>query len=164
MVRREGEAMVFNWAHMHLMINHIPVIGIPGAILLFIYAFVKKSDEVKMATFVMIVLLAILTVGVYLSGQAAEDMVKKLPGVTEADIGRHEEVADLSLILIEGLGALALAGLFFMRRSGSIPKWLVSLVFILSLITAVVVGYTANLGGEIRHSEIRGPGSGFLAQ
>ncbi len=154
--------MVINWAHMHLMINHIPVIGIPGAILLFIYALVKRSDEVKMAAFVMIVLLAILTVGVYLSGQAAEDMVKKLPGVTEADIGRHEEVADLSLILIEGLGALALAGLFFMRRSGSIPKWLVSLVFILSLITAVVVGYTANRGGEIRHSEIRGPGSGFL--
>ncbi len=154
--------MAINWAHLHLMINHIPVIGIPGAILLLIYAIVRKSDEVKMVSFGIIVLLAILTIGVYLTGQAAEDTVKKLPGVTEETIGRHEDVADLSLILIEGLGVLALAGLFFVRRSSAIPTWLVSLVFVLSLITALVVGYTANLGGEIRHSEIRGPGSGFL--
>jgi uncharacterized membrane protein len=146
------------------MINHVPVIGMPGAILLLIYAIVRKSEEVKRVTFGIVVLLAVMTIGVYLTGQAAEDMVKKLPGVTEAAIGRHEDIADLSLILIEGLGALALAGLFFMHRSGSIPKWLVHIVLVLSLITAVIVGYTANLGGEIRHPEIRGPGSGFLVR
>jgi len=146
------------------MINHVPVIGMPGAILLLIYAIVRKSEEMKRVTFGIVVLLAIMTIGVYLTGQAAEDMVKKLPGVTEAAIGRHEDIADLSLILIEGLGVLALAGLFFMHRSGSIPRWLVLIVLVLSLITAVIVGYTANLGGEIRHSEIRGPGSGFLVR
>ncbi len=154
--------MTINWAHVHLMINHIPVIGILGVILLLIYAAVRKSEEVNMVAFGMLVLLAILTVGVYLTGQAAEDMVKKLPGFTEETIGRHEDAADLSLLSIEALGVLALAGLFFMRRSGTVPKWLVSLVLVLSLATAVIVGYTANLGGEIRHSEIRGPGSGFL--
>ncbi len=150
--------MAVNWAHLHLMINHIPVIGLPGAVLLLLYAVVRKSEEVQRVAFGAIVLVAILTIGVYLSGQAAEDMVKKLPGVTEEAIGRHEDVADLSLILIEALGVLALAGLFFLRRSGSIPKWLVSLVFVFSLITALVVGYTANRGGEIRHSEIRSSG------
>ncbi len=142
------------------MINHIPVIGMPGAILLLIYAIARKSGEVKMVTLGIFVLLAILTVSVYLTGQAAEDIVKKLPGVTEGSIGRHEEVADLSLVLMEGLGVLALVGLFFIRRSGTAPLWLLSLILVLSLITAVIVGYTANLGGEIRHSEIRGPGGG----
>ncbi len=150
--------MAVNWAHLHLMINHIPVIGLPGAVLLLLYAVVRKSEEVQRVAFGAIILVAILTIGVYLSGQAAENMVKKLPGVTEEAIGRHEDVADLSLILIEALGVLALAGLFFLRRSGSIPKWLVSLVFVFSLITALVVGYTANRGGEIRHSEIRSSG------
>ncbi len=154
--------MVINWAHVHLMINHVPVIGIPGVILLLIYAAVRKSEEVNMVAFGILVLLAIMTIGVYLTGQAAEDTVKKLPGFTEEAIGRHEDAADLSLISIEALGVLALVGLFFMRRSGTVPKWLVSLVLVLSLATAVIVGYTANLGGEIRHSEIRGPGSGFL--
>ncbi len=154
--------MDINWAHVHLMINHIPVIGIPGTILLLIYALARKSEEVKMVAFGLFVLLAILTIFVYLTGDAASDIVKKLPGVTEGSIGSHEEVADLSLVLIEALGVLALAGLIFLRRSGAIPKWIVSAVLVLSLVTAVIVGYTANLGGEIRHSEIRGPGGGFL--
>jgi uncharacterized membrane protein (UPF0136 family) len=145
------------------MINHFPVVGILGVILLLAYAIIRKSEEVKMVTLGVIVLLALMTIAVYLTGQAAEDSVKKLPGVTEASIGRHEEVADLSLILMEASGILALAGLLLMRRRGFVPKWLVSLILILSLVTAVVVGYTANLGGEIRHSEIRGPGAGFLA-
>ncbi len=155
--------MAINWAHVHLMINHVPVIGIPGVMLLLIYTVVRKSEEVKMVAFGILVLLAIMTIGVYLTGQAAEDTVKKLPGFTEEAIGRHEDAADLSLILIEALGAFALVGLFFMRRSGTIPKWLVSLVLVFSLATAVIVGYAANLGGEIRHSEIRSPGSGFPA-
>ncbi len=144
------------------MINHIPVIGVPGAILLLVYAIARKSGELKMVTLGILVLLAILTVSVYLTGQGAEDAVKKLPGITEGSIGRHEEVADLSLVLIEALGVLALVGLYFMRRSGAIPSWIISLVLVLSLLTAVIVGYTANLGGEIRHSEIRGPGGGLL--
>ncbi len=154
--------MEINWAHIHLMINHIPVIGIPGAILLLVYAIVRKSEEVKMVAFGALVLLAIMTIGVYLTGQGAADIVKKLPGVTEGPIGRHEDAADVSLIFIEGLGILALAGLILLRRSGSIPKWLVSLVLVLSLMTAIVAGYTANLGGQIRHPEIRGPAGGFL--
>jgi glucan phosphoethanolaminetransferase (alkaline phosphatase superfamily) len=152
---------MLNWPHVHLIINHFPVVGILGVILLLAYAIVRKSEEVKLATLGLIVLLALMTIAVYLTGQAAEDTVKKLPGVTEASISRHEEVADLSLILMEASGVLALAGLFLTRRRGVMPKWLVSLVLILSLVTAVILGYTANLGGEIRHSEIRGPGAGF---
>ena len=149
-----------NWPHIHLMVNHFPVVGILGVILLLAYAIIRKSDEVKMVTLGLIVLLALMTIAVYLTGQAAEDTVKKLPGVTEASIGRHEEVADLSLILMEASGILALAGLILMRRRGLLPKWLVPLILILSLVMAVIVGYTANLGGEIRHAEIR---AGFQA-
>jgi uncharacterized membrane protein len=145
-----------NWAHVHLMINHVPVIGILGAILLLAYSLVRKSDEVKMVSFGLFVLIALMTLAVFFTGQAAEDAVKKLPGVTEAYIGRHEETADVALVLMETLGVAALAGLFFLRRSGAIPKWIVVIVLLLSLVTAMVVGLTANLGGQIRHTEIRG--------
>jgi uncharacterized membrane protein len=146
-----------NWAHVHLMINHVPVIGLLGVILLLVYSLVRKSDEVKMVSFTLFVLIALMTLAVFFTGQAAEDAVKKLPGVTEASIGRHEEMADVALVLMETLGVAALAGLFFLRRSGAIPKWIVVIVLLLSLVTAAVVGFTANLGGQIRHTEIRGP-------
>jgi len=144
-----------NWAHVHLMINHFPVVGVFGAIALLVYSLARKSEEIKRVSFGLFVLLALITLAVFFTGQAAEDSVKKLPNVTEAYIGRHEEMADLSLVLMETLGLAALAGLLFLRSSGSIPKWIVVIVLLLSLVTAAVVGFTANLGGQIRHTEIR---------
>ncbi|HUJ19471.1 MAG TPA: hypothetical protein VL197_15910 [Nitrospirota bacterium] len=149
-----------NWPHLHLIINHVPVIGVPGVILLLVYGMVRKSGEVLALSLALFVLLALMTPAVFFSGQAAEDTVKKLPGVTEGYIGRHEEAADIALTLVEILGAMSLAGLFLLRRKGAIPKWVSFLVLVAALITAVVVGFTANLGGQIRHPEIReGAGS-----
>ncbi len=147
---------MINGAHLHLMINHFPVIGILFAILLFLYGQVTRSDEIKRVSLGAFVLIALITVPVYLTGEAAQKVVKNLPGVTEAYIGRHEEMAELSLVLIEALGIACCAGLIFFRRSATIPKWFIALVLVLSLVAAAVVGFTANLGGQIRHTEIRG--------
>lgn len=144
-----------NWAHVHLIINHFPVIGILGAILLLVYSLVRKSEEVKMMSLGVFAIVALLTLAVYFTGEAAEKIVKNLPGVTETYIGRHEEIASLTLVLMEILGITSVAGLVLLRRSGAIPKWLAVMILILSLITAVVVNLTANFGGQIRHTEIR---------
>ena len=145
-----------NWAHVHLMINHFPVVGVFGATALLVYALARKSEEIKRVSFGLFVLLALITLAVFFTGQAAQDTVKKLPGVTEASIDTHEEMAEYALVFIETLGLAALAGLLFLRVSGAIPRWLVVIVLLLSLVTAAVVGVTANLGGQIRHTEIRG--------
>jgi len=144
-----------NWAHVHLIINHFPVIGILGAILLLVYSLVRKSEEVKMVSLGVFAIIALITLAVYFTGEAAEKVVKNLPGVTETYIGRHEEIASLTLVMMEILGITSLAGLVLLRHSGAIPKWVVVMILILSLITAAVVNLTANLGGQIRHTEIR---------
>ncbi len=147
--------MHINWAHVHLMINHFPVIGVFGGILLLVYALVRKSEEVKMVSLGVFVLIALITIPVFLTGEGAEDVVKHIPGVTEAYIGRHEELAELTLVLMEILGVLSLTGLVLLKLKGSIPVIIVILVLVMSLITATFVGITANLGGQIRHTEIR---------
>jgi len=144
-----------NWAHVHLMINHIPVVGILGAILMLFYSLIRKSEEVKMISLGLFAIIALITLAVYFTGGAAEKVVKNLPGVTETYIDKHEEIASLTLVLMEILGITSLVGLVFLRRSGSIPKWAVAMVLVLSLITAAIAGLTANLGGQIRHTEIR---------
>jgi uncharacterized membrane protein len=95
---------------------------------------------------------------VFFTGKAAVETVKNLPGVTETVVGRHEEIASLALVLMEILGAAALGALFLYRRSGALPKWFIAAVLVLSILTAAIVGLTANLGGQIRHTEIRGKG------
>ena len=137
------------------MVNHFPVIGILFGMVLFLYGLARRSEEIKKVSLGAFVLLAFITVPVYFTGEAAQKPVKDLPGVTEAFIGRHEEVAGLSLVLMETLGIASLAGLYFFRHSATIPKWFVALVLVILFSTAAVVGFTANLGGQIRHTEIR---------
>jgi len=144
-----------NWAHVHLIINHVPVIGILGASLLLAYSLIRRSEEVKIVSFGVIAILALITPAVFLTGEAAEKVVKSIPGVTETYIGRHEEIASLTLILMEIVGITSLAGLMLLRRTGAIPKWVVVMILVLSLITTAIATLTANLGGQIRHTEIR---------
>jgi hypothetical protein len=75
--------------------------------------------------------------------------------VTEAYIGNHEELASVALALIELLGLVSLGGLFLFRKSGMLPKWFTPLLLAIAFAAAGVVGLTANLGGQIRHTEIR---------
>ncbi|HSE38767.1 MAG TPA: hypothetical protein VLG74_15810 [Blastocatellia bacterium] len=142
-------------AHTHLILNHIPVVGLGAAILLLLYAFVRKNDEMKKAALIGFVFLALSAIPVYLTGGEAEERVEHLPGVSEAFIEEHEEAATSSLIAIEILGALSLAGLVMTRRSKAVPKWLAVISLVASVVVAAVMIRTANLGGQIRHTEIR---------
>jgi len=75
---------MINGAHVHLMVNHFPVIGILFSILLYLYGLVRGSEEIKRTGIGAFILLALITVPVYFTGEGAEKAVKGLPGVTEA--------------------------------------------------------------------------------
>lgn len=154
--RREKEtAMHFNWAHIHLMINHFPVIGILGAQVLLIYGLARRKHDMAVFSLGVFTFLAVITVAVYFTGHGAEDVVKNLPGVTEVFIDRHEEAAEFAMILMVILGIGGAIGLFFELKSGSVPVWIMVAILLISVATAIMVTITANLGGQIRHTEIR---------
>lgn len=143
-----------NWPHVHLLLNHVPVMGVPFGFLLLAAALARKSLELTKASLGVFAVVALLTIPVYLTGEPTEEVVEHLPGISESFIEEHEESALLSLVAIEILGVLAVAGLVLFRGS-SIPTWFVTTSLVLSLLAAVSVGWTANLGREIHHPEIR---------
>jgi hypothetical protein len=53
------------------------------------------------------------------------------------------------------LGLVAAGGLFFFRLAATIPRWFMVLALILTIVVNSLVGYTANLGGQIKHPEAR---------
>lgn len=144
-----------NPAHLHIILNHIPVIGIPFGTALLIWGFLRKSQEVKTAALLVFVAIALVTIPTYLSGRAAEDLVEDLPGVSENLIENHEEAATIAIIATSILGGLALIRLLIPARFAAIGGPMTLLVFVLSLGVAGWLGRTANLGGQIRHPEIR---------
>jgi quinol-cytochrome oxidoreductase complex cytochrome b subunit len=85
-----------NWAHVHLMLTHIPVIGI-GAILAFlVLGVIRRSREIQWASLQLFVALALLSIAVYLSGSPANHQVRDLPGFTRSVIHRHSTAADFA--------------------------------------------------------------------
>jgi uncharacterized membrane protein YeaQ/YmgE (transglycosylase-associated protein family) len=142
--------------HLHLLLNHLPVIGTIVAIVLLAYALVRRSPELVRASLGMFVLFALAGAVVYLTGEPAEELVEGLPGVSEAIMERHEEAALVATTLLGLVGAVALGGLLaFRKRAAGIPRGFAAAALLLALVPAAAMGYTANLGGQIRHTEIR---------
>lgn len=144
-----------NGAHIHLLLNHLPIIGTIFGLLLLLYALLRKSDEVKRISLAVFVFTGLAAVPTYLTGEPAEEIAEKLPGVTEALIEGHEDAAMFALIAAIATSIVALAGLFIARRDRPFPSWLALTILLLALATGGLMARTANLGGQIRHTEIR---------
>jgi hypothetical protein len=147
-----------NWAHAHLIVNHLPVIGVLLGFCLFLVAHLRKDEGARRGALVVLAVTAILAFPAYFSGTRAEDVVEHLPGVTEARIEAHEDAALAALVASGVLGLAALLGLAVSRRARPVPGWLVVAVLAVGLAAVALLGRAANLGGEIRHPEIR-PGA-----
>ena len=143
-----------NPAHVHLLLNHIPVVGIWLGIALYLVALARKPEWRSLSLGVF-ALMAVLTIPAYLSGEPAEEMIHGLPGVSEATVEAHEKAAVPALIAMLVLGAVAAGGLMRFRAAASWSRGYGWIVLILALIAGGLIGRTANLGAHIRHPEIR---------
>jgi uncharacterized membrane protein len=144
-----------NSAHLHLMLNHIPVLGMGFGLALLGWALPRKSEELKRTSLGLFIIIALLSIPAYLTGEPAEELVENLPGVDKASIEQHEEAAQVAFVGVLILGAATLVGLIFFGLGKSVPNSLSVIVLVLSLIVFVLMARTANLGGSIRHTEIR---------
>jgi uncharacterized membrane protein len=140
--------------HLHLLLNHVPVVGTLFALLLFAAAvFLRETVSTKFALGFSTAI-AVVAVAVYFTGGPAEEAVEKLAGVTERAIEQHEEAAELSTIAMSLFGALSLVALVVFRK-GKVPRWVGAAGFAGTVVLSTLMGWTANLGGQIRHTEIR---------
>jgi hypothetical protein len=142
--------------YLHLLLNHVPVIGTILVIVLLGYALLRRSTELVRVSLGMFVLLAFAGTVVYLTGEPAEELAEGLPGVSEAILERHEDAALVATLMLGSVGAVALGGLLaFRKRVAGIPRGFAAFALLLALVPAAALGYTANLVGQIRHTEIR---------
>jgi uncharacterized membrane protein len=140
--------------HLHLLLNHFPVIGMFMVTALLGVALMRKSSELGKVALGAVVVLAVISVIVYLTGEPAEDAIENVPGFSKAVTERHEEFALIATIVVGVIGAIALALLRILRRQ-DISQSVIAWSFALSIAGSAMMGYTAMLGGQVRHTEIR---------
>jgi uncharacterized membrane protein len=143
-----------NYAHLHLLLNHVPVIGSIVGLGLFLISFFGKNEDLRRASYIVFAAIALLTIPAFLSGFGAQQMIKG-PGVSDALISRHEGSALLSLWFMELTGALALIGLWQSQTTARPSRGNVTAVLLFSLLTVGLMARTGNTGGDIRHPEVR---------
>jgi uncharacterized membrane protein len=155
--------------HYHLLLNHFPTVGTIIALGLFLMGLLGKSNELKEASLVVFLGIALLTIPTYITGNAAEEKIcgaippnapaaipcSKPGDASKAMIGEHETAAMYALGFMEITGAFAWLGIWQLRRLARLPGWNAAAILLLSVFTFTVVARAANLGGEIRHPEIR---------
>jgi uncharacterized membrane protein len=148
-----------NLAHLHLLLNHLPTIGFGIGICLYVAAYMGKNDPLRKASLILLFLIAVLALPTYFSGNAAERALcpeRMCPADVSLDtIRAHEDAALFAFIMMEATGFFAWLVLWQLRKKSHLPPWNWTIVLVLSLATFGLMALAANVGGEIRHPEIR---------
>lgn len=144
-------------AEIHLATNHFPIaFAILATVLLILESVLKKQSIGTLGRSLWVVAAA-LGILVFLSGDGAEDVLESLQLKEGNWIHEHEELAEKAFALLEATGALSLLALVF-ERSQRLKTWMRPvrlLIFLLGLLTTGFILKAAQLGGQIRHTEIR---------
>lgn len=146
--------MPLDTAHIHLMLNHLPVVGAPLLLLLLTIGLLRGSRELVLVSLTLVVGLALATGVVYLTGEPAEHLVAHAPWFRESLVEPHEEHAALSLMAVVATGLLAGAALALRGRPLAV-LWLSRVTWVALGLSTVLLGWTAWSGGQIRHEEVR---------
>jgi hypothetical protein len=141
-------------AHIHLFLCHVPVMAILFGLGWLAFGLWRGSREIQKAALGMFIVAAVLAVPSYLTGEPAAGAIKGLPGFSERILEQHQAAAGVALAGCIALGIVALAGLILFRGR-TVAGWFVMLLLAGAVVVGVLVARTANLGGQIRHSEIR---------
>jgi hypothetical protein len=141
--------------HLHLMLTHLPVLGALFGTLVLVVGVVRNSHLLRRTALVVFVATGVLAGVTYLTGEPAEEAVEHLPGINEVIIESHEEAALVATLAAAALAVISAAGLIRYRKGRTINTGFASIALVVAIAVTAAMAWTANLGGQIRHVEIR---------
>lgn len=146
-----------NWAHIHLMINHLPIIGFPLVAAVLAVGLVRRSRDLLLTATALAVLLGAATFAVKQSGEEAEEVIESAAWASETRIHAHEEAAEKATIAALVTALIAAVMWLRLRAGPAVVLGGPTVVLALLLVTSALMAWTALEGGPIRHDEIATP-------
>ena len=144
-----------NQAHLHMVVNHFPIIGIIiGMIVLGVGIATKSAISKRIGSFILIGS-AIFSFPSFETGEGAEEIVENLPGVSENLIEIHEEIAEQFMGFVWAIILIGVLSLLSEWKMKKFTNWLYISLFVISVFATYFAKLVGTSGGEIRHTEIR---------
>lgn len=143
-----------NDAHLHMVVNHFPIIGIIFGVGILIAGIILKNRAIQNTAYVLFVICMVFGKISMFTGEKAEDIVENI-GVSHDVIHEHEELAEDFMKVAYGLGLFAVISLVANEKKHPRAKLFAFLTLILAIAATVLAKEVGTSGGEIRHTEIR---------
>ncbi len=147
--------LIMDWIHLHLALNHVPVLGTLFVSLLLLTAVLKKDDGLKRLSLWWTVALMLISIPLKFTGDKAAETAENEPWMISTYVQAHEQAADQATTGIFLMGIAAAMALVIARKARPVITWTMLLTLGLGLLTFALMARAANLGGQIRHTEIR---------
>lgn len=144
-----------NDAHLHLVVNHLPIVALLIGFLVLLSGFFFKKPEIKLTALGIFVFSALSAIVAFYTGEGAEEVVENLPNISETLIHNHEEAAELFYVFVLILGTLSLITLVLQIKKSKIASFGYIIVLMMTMISMFFAKNTGTTGGEISHPEIR---------
>lgn len=137
--------MNLDWLHIHLMVNHAPVLLAFLGVAASLVAAVSRRESIWRYAAVTLVLAALGAPAALLSGQRAEHEAEEAWYVSGRTVHEHEEAGERAL-WVSVLAGVA-AALVLWRPE---PHWR-WVMLLLAILAAAAMGYASFEGGKIVH-------------
>jgi uncharacterized membrane protein len=143
-----------DWAHIHIMINHFPVILVTMGALATVLAVFLQRRGVWLYAAVSLTVAGITVIPTYFTGEPAEKALNHPWYIATEAIHSHEQSATISAILTVLAALVAVVAwrrLVRYPREVRMPRGLRTAIVLTSLAAAGSIGYTSWLGGRVVH-------------
>jgi uncharacterized membrane protein len=146
---------MLSMAHIHLLVNHFPILGSIFVLILFLIALIFRQGFLQKLSLWFLVGIALSTAVAYASGGGTRHAVRGLPQVSDTMITAHEQAARYGLVIMFLAGVVSLGGILLYSKRPTLPSYLRITVLLILFISVAVLTYVGFLGGQIMHTEIR---------
>jgi len=138
--------------HLHLITNHVAIIGTFFAAIVLILGLLSNTVQTRVASFILMLISSIGAFITFRTGHEAEESVEHIKGVSEYVIEQHEEFAETALWFIALLAIASIIGLYAAKKNLSAEKKISWVILLISLMSFAIFAWTGYLGGKIMHA------------
>lgn len=139
----------------HLALNHFPIMGTLFGLCLLAYALYAKNKSIEHAALVTFIVIGVLTIPVWLTGDSSAEAIRHMDSVSEYYIGKHSTFGFFGFIVI-AVNMLLSAFTLYRSLKGKAIAILPKLVLVISIAAMGMMLAAGHYGGKINHPELRG--------
>jgi uncharacterized membrane protein len=142
-----------NAAHLHLLINHLPIFLPLFGLIILIIGIIFKSEIVKRISLAMFIFGGIFAFIASSTGEGVEEIVEELKRSHDL-IHEHEEAAETFALLSYVLALFSIVAFWFNWKKHPFKDLSMYIALLISVIVIYFSYPTGQTGGEITHQEV----------